>query len=1107
MFKALRVPALCLAIVCAFAAVAQAAQRELITEKLKRLAGKGIKPATKVWLSRSRNGFELFVRAEEPAMNEVVAKTTRHDGRVWLDDSVTVFIDAARNRERVYFVSVNVAGVTADGWLDASEYVDLGWESKAKVTVKKGKDYWSASFRLSYPALGAVPAPGDRIGFDVMRRRLAGAAGAAAISPRELRSGKFKSVLPEPAGFASFSVGAPKGKLAILSASRGALDPTRPNAGWFRAVAVNREKTPVKLVVEVRTLAGKKLAQNRFTALAGATTPLNTFYGGDFSAGDKLVFTVKREGASVPIYRSRWSAAEPLGRRVYEKEGTFDESLLVKGRTIPDRYAAMTWPQGAGIIRMTSFGLRNGVEWSCDAYWKALSGEYTVPIQSNDRPTAGGQYGDIVQNAALLRANNLKVLFIPNGWEIDGRRDYWMKLGVYGGYKADPDYVKKYFESLRKILTEYKDLVWGVFINDEMHYTIIKNSVKLYEAKRNEYPYILKVDADVRKRFGYGKYGIPHSLNDKTKWRWVALKRWTVDFVDKFERKVAAEARKLKRDIVIVSVDPQGEVQPFDVTRWRDGRCDVVSWQSGAAPYPRQTRPSLIPKFVHDLARPKELWPCIHAEHAAASYTPAELRAILSHALASGATGLHFFPLDGRGKGNLGNLERYGAPARWAYWVKAAKFFSAGWRVRLPEGTPGAALFFSNDSHMALPAAWSWTGLVSPPYAYLALKLKSDFEFIDEGGIERGFFKPEDYKLIVVPYADVVRPAVVARFVQAVKAGATMLITDPKAFRFDLDGTETLKWRKELLGSIRLEKTPNRRRHARTEPVAFLSKAKLDFDVIEPTFWELVGTTYIVHPGKGDTVLIRYRDGAPAAVIHPLGKGRVIWVGFNIYQSNFDKPPDRKTFSVSAEDFMRALLADCGVKMNLRHYDAMLPPPDPFKVELPGVCLTDNSVVWLRSRPLALADAEVGARYTYDRFPDKAKEKVASGWIPVGKGTLTDRGRLWSEKKATKDCSVAWATPEAVSLTFDLAATRELAEANVYVSGAAGTVTLSAGDSLKRLKQVGEEKIDREIIGIEKVSFRFENTKARYVRFTFGPRPQGAELRLAEADVWGKVKY
>jgi len=899
---------------------------DLIAENLVTFTGrKTLAARTEVRLSKDAESFTVHVRAEEPAMAKAVAKATAHDQPVWLDDAVTVFIDPARNTERVYFVCVNLEGAVADGWLDAADYLDLAWESNSNVRVTKGKDHWTVTVRVPYSAFGATPAPGDAIGYSVTRRRVGDKAELGVIRGTYLSSRACRIPFPEPAGFLSFSVGRSTGEVTVMSASRGGLDPARPNANWFRAVADNKGTVAIPVVVDIRTERGKTLGGKRFVVLPKARTPLNTGYGGDFATDDRIVFSVRREGAKSAIYRSAWRVAAPIGKRVYERKGPCDTSLLTKKRLLPGPYAAMTWPQGAGVPRMTSFALRNGHPWSRGGFWKALAGEVTVPIQTNDRPTPGGQYSDMRKNADFLRANGLKALFIPNAWEIGGRRDYWSKLGVYGGFKPDPQMREDYFASLRRVLSEHGDLVWGIFISDEMHYSTIKNGVKLYASKRNEYPFILEIDADVKKRFGYGKYGIPHSLNDKNPWRWVAWKRWVVDFADGFERKALAQARKLKPDIVAASIDPQGEVQPYDITRWRDGRYDLVLWQTCASTNPVGTRGALVPKFVTDLVRPKEFWPCVHAESLFASFTPVELRQILSGALVNGATGLHFFPLEQRGRGNLGNLERYGAPERWAYWVKAAKFFAQGWRARMPEGQPGAALFFSNDAHMAIPAPWCWSGLVGPPFAYLSCELRSDFEFIDEGGIERGYFKPDRYKVIIVPYAKVERPSIVSKLAEAAMRGATLVVTDMEAFRFDRDGSERPASRRELLGDIKLVKTPSQRKRALSQSAAFLAGRRLEFDVVEPTFWELVGCTYTVEPGGGDTVLMRYADGSPAAVVHPVGKGRVIWIGFNVYGSNYDKPPALKEYPAAAREFFRALLANCEVKMDLEHYSAMLP--------------------------------------------------------------------------------------------------------------------------------------------------------------------------------------
>ena len=72
-------------------------------------------PGAKVWLVKGADSFTVHVRVNEPAMDKLIAKATGPDQKVWRDDSITVFVDSARNYERIHFISVNVSGVVADG--------------------------------------------------------------------------------------------------------------------------------------------------------------------------------------------------------------------------------------------------------------------------------------------------------------------------------------------------------------------------------------------------------------------------------------------------------------------------------------------------------------------------------------------------------------------------------------------------------------------------------------------------------------------------------------------------------------------------------------------------------------------------------------------------------------------------------------------------------------------------------------------------------------------------------------------------------------------------------------------------------------------------------
>lgn len=97
-------------------------------------------------------------RCAEPQMADVRPKTKVHDGQVWLEDSVELFVAGAARRPYAHFI-VTSAGVV----LDERNQEAGAWNPEATVAVGKGADYWTVEMAIPWAELAAAGVERGRI--------------------------------------------------------------------------------------------------------------------------------------------------------------------------------------------------------------------------------------------------------------------------------------------------------------------------------------------------------------------------------------------------------------------------------------------------------------------------------------------------------------------------------------------------------------------------------------------------------------------------------------------------------------------------------------------------------------------------------------------------------------------------------------------------------------------------------------------------------------------------------------------------------------------------------------------------------------------------------
>ena len=102
--------------------------------------------------------FILFV-CEEPQPSKVRRFIRRHDGEVWTDDCVEVFLAPDPDEPSTYYhLVVNSLAIVRDEfWRDGRD--DPSWDSHARVAIHIENDRWVAEIAIPLLSLNRVPIP------------------------------------------------------------------------------------------------------------------------------------------------------------------------------------------------------------------------------------------------------------------------------------------------------------------------------------------------------------------------------------------------------------------------------------------------------------------------------------------------------------------------------------------------------------------------------------------------------------------------------------------------------------------------------------------------------------------------------------------------------------------------------------------------------------------------------------------------------------------------------------------------------------------------------------------------------------------------------------
>lgn len=1013
---------------------------------------------------------------------------------------IVFFLDPFRNLYSMYGVAVDFAGRSALYHINVAEYLR---RLQCPTTVKReveGSDV-RLTIQLPLKRLNIRPGRGDIWGMSLVGYLL-GEDGKPREFWRRGDAGAFcwslRTRIPLPRGFRLFRVGRMPG---MISLTRGILErmevfaQNRFSWTWLEPEASGRGTFTVEAVLQSED--HQVLSVRSFQYTFNEPAALNFAY--DVPANTvALSFSISDEEGR-EIYSSQYPVYPNMPNRFPSRRDHFDKSSLE--RVPPDTRlkgdVQLTWTHGLRPAIMKVKAQQNAYPYNQKEWLKYL--KRTGQAVIIPYPNYWGGRERIIEWAEAIRETGVHIALMPTAARVLDRVPHSPK-GEHQMFYADPVAQEAYLDAMKEMLMKCGDIIHYIYFGDEFEEALISVAIYLWQNRRQEYPFIQEIQKEVLTRFGFKKYGIPEKSNYRWQgkytepYRWIAIRRWASDFTIRFARRVKEEAMKINPRILLVSPDPKAGNRAQYYESWR-GIFDLATHQVYLKPIKEEMKfPGFVTKLIRDLSGIPHIWPCLHLESLGAYYSPDEVIECLSQTFVAGATGMHTWPIP-TGRGSLTGIDLLDAPGRQDLFEQFGELVASGLRPKLPRD-PDIALLYSNDACSAHADDY---GIPQPvrAYEYLSEGCGANFRFVGDLGIELGLTNLREYKTLIVPVADIIRRPTAEKILKALKSGLKLVVLQPDAFSYHLDGSSMEGLTRRMRGGATLVELDSQRG-------TFVIPAESDFLAGPlPSRLYVVGQNFqypytdlspyitrytFANLPKHAEIILRYADGQPASFLTSVGRGRVLWLGFS---------PLLQAYEKGWEDFFRALLMKLGHNLDLPFWRLRLPLRF-RRVNRGWIYLTGNAYHHECSIPQVTQNVYLPGSYRYSHAPDSEPDVADAGVdIPFKKGRLTNRSRSVGGGN-----TVSYKTGEEILLDFDLSTSCRVDRVDVYLSDYVPEVELLASDDRKRYLSVDRTSQLGDAEGVIRVVLRPPEPTPphRYWRLSFRERPHGKFLTIVEID-------
>lgn len=975
----------------------------------------------------------------ETDMDSLVAQTKERDGKVWADDCIEFLLDTANSKRSCYHFIVNSIGTLFDERCISADRGDASWDSRTVVKTGRTGGAWTLEMAIPFKDLGITPTPGLVWGMNICRARYAGVQ-------------EFSAYCPTPDGFVQ-----PKsfGEVMLSTGMRdfpdfqllswGNLDSDISYGGKnvLKCQIPNHGKTSKTYTL---TLTGKDAGRVTVNAAKTVKSPAGILVTAEipYSPAGKpteaFTFTITSGGQTV-FRAAHPSQAIPPKPRVWQLSDPLFAELLSKNPPGLQKDGSIYWFHSGIESELRPHAKTYGLRYSLDEAFKELAENKLMPIVLTHQLRNPDWTG-------MAEKHGVKALFEP-----DYRKSRDQGVPQINGlpFILDPRSREVYFDDLKAGIDAARKHIWGIYTYDELHEKAGEQGARFFAEQKESYPFIREVDAEVKAKFGYGKYGIPESPADENPFRWIAYHKWVNSKLLDWQKDVHAYIQENVPEIKVISMDPVAGHKPYDLDRVGP-YVDIMTHQLYPSADPNRQEFGFVTKFVADLTG-KPAWPCAHVENYAYSTTAEEVRELMSQVMRNGGKGFHLYMPDVRGGGATSGdtkLTKYGSPERYRAVTEILGITRSMNEVAVPTDAD-CAILYSEDHYQSFAGKnYVYPNEVEYAYTLLGPVARTWFDIINDNMVADGKDLSK-YKAIFVPAAKYERRAVVEKLLKYANGGGVVILGGPDSFMFAPDGSSLDDLRRKMI----------------------------------PTF---------VKPEGCDS-------GCGESVNHGVERnGKIVTYYRNPFtEANVGDPERQAAFTKLAKSL--------GLKTDRDIWRFKFPEfktvyqPDPT-----GTCLTGNYAKWHQERPLDILNASTGGVYKYSLAPDAVADQGGVVRIAFDKGDLTDRKLAPVTKKADlkpEDFVASWKTEQPVSVTFDFAKPYPVSRVHLWYSDQLPALVVRGsvdGTAWVDLAHREKQEPTKDVLDVElKAEGSF-----RYVRLSFGPRDPGQMMTLVECEVWAE---
>ncbi len=496
---------------------------------------------------------------------------------------------------------------------------------------------------------------------------------------------------------------------------------------------------------------------------------------------------------------------------------------------------------------------------------------------------------------------------VRNGAEVLNKKAVEEKKAKPYVSLIDPAYVDCVIKEIIRCANKYKNKPYISTIEgqDEPHIPYIQGKISEMGPKMKQW------NNEVLNKYGFGKYSMP-APNDPSYWKHpethpfqrIAFSRWASDKYAETKKLMYETLKKIAPNLKYVGCDfwfMSGFI-PYDYSIF--GRySDMVSCDPYASSAERREGRGIYnhgfgTKLLKDLSG-KPTITVVQAFHYA-GYTPKpdDLREWVSQALKNGASRIEFYEY----------CSRYNHPEFYKEMLRISKIVTTMNKVKIPKDAD-TAIICCLDSEAAENANGDQ---IYTAYAILGEKIGCWFDFISDRQIERNEKDLSKYKIVYLPLGKYMEKSVVKKIEKYVKNGGILLIGDPEAFSYHIDGSSLSMYREKLTGAELKKETFKADKIVINDQVYPILKKNSIYEKIH------LAHSVVLLSNKVK-VITRFPNGKEAVLENKYGKGKVIYFCANPFA------PDVVLIDSKIKELFETIQKNAGAKTGRPIWRFLLP--------------------------------------------------------------------------------------------------------------------------------------------------------------------------------------